>query len=975
LLCSLMISPALLWWAARFGKPVDQLSVLTNPAAPVEIVSWIAEQNTEGHGRVAAQHRALHTTTPLATDADADGGAATAAPGSGHGAPRSTRSRAAAGSFVDEPREPSSSGQPDRPDQPDQLVAQSLVVTEELAAQELRAISLQNLSSDAVLLLSCARLPGWIQPVLAGADVETRRMLSKHSDATAATLQTLAFDDEADIRTLVAQRPSLPVETRKLLTLLGQLPTAVLSSDPLAQPELVDPLDQGEPDITVSPTTSHTIQNEQRADGKSNDQQPRNVSDYLASKFVGTEQSLAKRWIAAHPLTPESILQSAVISADWHVREAAASNPAISFPVAAVALLDSDKDVRIALALNPQCPAEFLPILRSDSNESVRLATAENPLQGEASSPTPTAQTRRLLNKLSKQTPAIRRLLAQLPGQSAVEQRSFARDEQWEVRLACALNPETEPAILALLIADPDVDVRRAVAAHKNLSSAGQTALLRDEQPTVREALATNATSETLAQLALDESVTVRAVVASHPETKGPTLERLGEDGDASVREFVAKHPTTPLSARIRLAASDEAVVKRAILQWASEPHQSLDDQLRVVMVLLGSNAGDAQTWKRLREGDASLSRAKLHRLAYATDWGTESFIGPNTAPRALSVLATFNDWRLRQAVAKHPQTPEATIALLSKDSDYDVRTSAAEHPALRPRDRQRLGSDPHFAVRLAIVERPDTPTTVVDAMIFDETDHVREAVLANPRLSAEALSIYNGVMFGTFVPQRTLTKLSRGNSMVRKIIASHPSCSQRLRAELALDDDWRIREAVAKNAATERAILDVMATDADRDVRAAVAGHASTPLEKLLILSGDGDHSVRMAVLANPKLADTQRQACLVSAYRRSLISVLPTERVAAMLSPLCSARHLNRRRTWQSPEWIERFVVAGHPLVYPSVLQELARDAHRAVVGQATHSFDNLHSKPTSNSNGNSNSSPNGNLHGTPNDCQGPQ
>lgn len=985
LLCSPIISPALLWWAARFGQPADQLSVLTNRAAAVEIVSWIAEQNTEGHSRVAAQHRVLHTTANAAADRDDrdnrddrddrdDVGAAAVGHLSGQAVPRSPRLRSTTSSLADKPRESLS---------PDPLDGQNLAVREELAAQELRALSVQNFSSDAVLLLSCARLPAWIQPVLAGADVETRRMLSKHTDATATSLQTLAFDDEADIRMLIAQRPSLPAATRQLLTLLGQLPTdcldhevgpqaleAVTTADPLTPPDVVGQVDQVHPGNTPDNILGDSHHNERRAGDQSDDQLPLDVPAYLASKFERTEQSLAKRWIAAHPLAPESVLQSAVISSDWHVREAAASNPAISFPVAAVSLLDADKDVRIALALNPKCPAAFLPILRADSNESVRIAAEENPLHGETSSPTPTVQTRRLLNKLSKQTPAVRRLLAQLPGQSAAEQRSFARDEQWEVRLACALNPEAEPATLALLVCDPDVDVRKAVAGHQNLSSVSRTALLRDEQPAVREALATYASSENLAQLAVDESISVRAVVASHAETNGSTLERLGEDSDASVREFVAKHPATPLAARIRLAASDEAAVKRAALLWASESHQSPDDQLRVITVLLGNNADDAQTWKRLREGDASLSRAKLHRLAYATDWGTESFIGPNTAPKALSVLATFNDWRLRQAVAKHPHTSQATIALLSKDTDYDVRTSAAEHPLLRPRDRQRLGSDPHFAVRLAIAERPDTPTVVVDAMVFDDTDQVREAVLANPRLSPEAVLIYNGVMFGTFVTQRTLTKLARGNSMVRKIIASHPLCSQSLRSALALDDDWRIREAVAKNAATEAAILNAMASDADRDVRAAVAGNANTPVEKLLSLSGDGDHSVRAAVIANPKLAETQRQACLVSAYRRLLISVLPTERVAALLSPLCSARHLNRRRTWQSPQWIERFVVAGHPLVYPSVLQELAKDAHRAVVTQATHSLDNLSRNPNSDLCSDPTSHSTSILYGTPSD-----
>jgi hypothetical protein len=241
-----------------------------------------------------------------------------------------------------------------------------------------------------------------------------------------------------------------------------------------------------------------------------------------------------------------------------------------------------------------------------------------------------------------------------------------------------------------------------------------------------------------------------------------------------------------------------------------------------------------------------------------------------------------------------------------------------------------------------AIAERADTPTAVLDTMVFDDTDHVREAVLASRRLSAEAIALHNGVMLGTNVSQRALTKLARGNSMIRKIIAAHPECGSKLRAELAVDDDWRIREAVARNEATEANLLASMASDADRDVRAAVAGHATTPLANLLSLSGDSDHSVRTAVLANQKLVQSQRQACLASAYRRSLVSPLLTERLAALLSPMCSERHLNRRSTWQSPQWIERFVAASHPLTKHATLQhQAANDAHVAVMLRAEQSL----------------------------------
>jgi hypothetical protein len=925
LLCTPTISPNLLWWAARFGTPTDQLSVLANPNTPAEVVAWIAEQNAEGHSRVAAQHR-LHHSAPIAnwiTNPNANPNA-----------------------------KPLAKGRDDRSE------PGSLAFAEETAQQEIRTLSLQNFSSDAVLLFGCSSLPPWIQPVLASADTETRRMLSNHPDAAAATLEILAFDDEEDIRARVAQRPSLPAETQKLLQLLGHLPQVGNSAGNLAHNH-----DSGANDLAVASASNGGA--ELNESNKAN--QPKNlpelgklgklnnlneldeldkqgVAAYLEAKFAASEQSLLKRWIAVHPLAPESVLQVAVISSDWHIREAAAANPSITLGIAALALLDSDKDVRIALALNPACPAEFLNILLIDTNESVRDAAEANPSHLENEAPARIAQTRRLLLQLAKQTPAVRRLLAQLPNQSVNEQRAFARDDEWEVRLACASNPNTGFSVLALLVDDPDVDVRKAVASHQNLDTANRLRLLSDQQPSVREALVAQANAEVLDRLSQDESVTVRAAVANHPLASAAILERLGEDGDLTVREHVAAHPQSSIATRVRLAASEEPAVKRAILKWAGEANPTASQAAQVISVLLGANAGDAQTWTRLRQGDPTLSRAKLHRLAYATDWGTDTFIGPNTAPKALSVLSGFNDWRLRQAVAKHPNAPEATIALLARDSDYDVRTSAAQHPLLRQRDLKRLGSDPHFAVRLAIAERPDTPADVLDTMIFDDTEHVREAVLANPRLGAEALALHNRVMLGALVPQRALTKLAKGNSMIRKIVASHPQCRAKLRAELAVDSDWRIREAVAAHPSAEAPLLATLAGDGDRDVRAAVASHHNTPLPELLLLAADSDHNVRTAVLNNPKLAESQRQACLVSAYRRCLISPIPTERLAALLSPLCSSRHLNRRATWQSPQWIERFVVAGHRLATDAVLQhQSVNDAHICVLVQADESLRN--------------------------------
>ena len=167
-----------------------------------------------------------------------------------------------------------------------------------------------------------------------------------------------------------------------------------------------------------------------------------------------------------------------------------------------------------------------------DEDWNVRLIAAANPN-------TP----KEILAELAKDKDrAVRICVAEslnIPEKTLFE---LAKDH-WEVREAVAANPNTPKEILAELAKDGFNCVRLAVAEHKHTSEETLAELAKDDDAYICCAVARNlnTSAETLAKQAKEEDSQIRFWVAQNPNTSGEVLKKLVEDEDLKVREAAAK--------------------------------------------------------------------------------------------------------------------------------------------------------------------------------------------------------------------------------------------------------------------------------------------------------------------------------------------------------------------------------------------------------------------------------------------------
>lgn len=179
----------------------------------------------------------------------------------------------------------------------------------------------------------------------------------------------------------------------------------------------------------------------------------------------------------------------------------------------------------------------------------------------------------------------------------------LARDEQVEVRIKVATNPNTSISVLQLLAGDENSSVRSAAASNSNLPETILTQLANDQKVEVRRAVAQNPhtpapiretlrdlvvqpttrqTSPTLrglnrlynpstddlvsilAEYASSENAFVRFVTLLHPLTPHEVLTQAAQSASWLERYAVADNSGTPSVLRQQLAQDSNRIVRAA---------------------------------------------------------------------------------------------------------------------------------------------------------------------------------------------------------------------------------------------------------------------------------------------------------------------------------------------------------------------------------------------------------------------------
>ncbi|HST60584.1 MAG TPA: hypothetical protein VLK84_17930, partial [Longimicrobium sp.] len=234
----------------------------------------------------------------------------------------------------------------------------------------------------------------------------------------------------------------------------------------------------------------------------------------------------------------------------------------------------------------------------------------------------------------------------------------------------------------------------------------------------------------------------------------------------------------------------------------------------------------------------------------------------PATEPARLDELAAHADGEVREAVARHPRTPEATLRRMVT-ADESIASTMLENPSLsaslwpsmveigsgwileRIADSKQAPPDVLRAVAAQVAHRLSADWEgSEDAFDASEVDDVLEALAGNPNTPAETV---------VEVARLNAARPPDERADLDEALAKHPGAPAPLLAELARSEDDSARKAVAAHRRTPAEVLQSLAADPEWEVRMAVAGRPDVGPETLKRLGKDDEYSVREAARANP--------------------------------------------------------------------------------------------------------------------------
>ena len=158
------------------------------------------------------------------------------------------------------------------------------------------------------------------------------------------------------------------------------------------------------------------------------------------------------------------------------------------------------------------------------------------------------------------------------------------KDDDPDVRLAVASNPNAQDHHLTHLIHDYDRLVRKAVTNNPNAQEHHLTHLMNDDVSYVRSAVAKSekAQEHHLTHLMKDEHYAVRTAVANNPNAQEHHLTHLMQDKkSSSVRWAVAKHPKAQEYHLTHLMKDDDYDVRKAVADHPKAQEHHLTHLIR----------------------------------------------------------------------------------------------------------------------------------------------------------------------------------------------------------------------------------------------------------------------------------------------------------------------------------------------------------------------------------------------------------
>jgi hypothetical protein len=800
----MVAEPGLLWWAARFGTEDDKRALLANPDVPVELLRWLAQNDTEDIQLLTRDHIGF----PAPINAGIVDRPLPAAAGDFEElvslglVPTWMMPSAVHASDVDVRR----------------LVAASAELTESDietllfdADERVRAIASQHPAAPVDLLAFLAALddlsialpvmpPLVFDRLVANADGLVR--LGQRSDLPGDVAESMAASTVWTVRQAIAASPSLPPAVASMLALdLDRDVRAAVAANPHAPDHVVGLLRSDDDGLVREACPPGVLGELSRAELERFEQHGErgrvlaaaqaNAGRSRLSRLAADPNWKVRQACARNPMTPPTVLSRLAGDNDRDVRAAVAGNPATAVAVCRRLATDGDDLVRAAVAAKTH-DAATLRLFAHEADSSVRAALLGNDH----------ADDDLVLSFVASGELMVLRAAAKRAHLSIDALAELADTDDDDVRLALLRRPDLPEWVMARLLAtNPELAAdAHLLTLHPEQLAAERVVAIASAAPWAIAAIVDRADLPGVVQ-ALGASTEWRlrqraAEVAAADNVE--LLRRLSVDPDHDVRQAVARNPQTEADIVERLTTDDSVPVRRAVLERPNLPSVSVvrlteDEDIDVRVLALGHPSCPAavSSEQQALDGGRAVPRAVL-RSAAAGALPRRMAVArhPSTTARILAGLARDDYWQVREVVAGNAKTSVVVLTRLAVDSDRDVRRAVAAHP--------------------------NSPASVLDDLVNDGSDIVRRQALVHPNLAGEGRHVPLSALVRRSL--RSTSVATRTAAAASPLLPTRDLCQRRQWQSL----DWWVRYGVAVNEQAPHDVLEHLADDGHVAVRAA---------------------------------------------------------------------------------------------------------------------------------------------------------
>lgn len=185
-----------------------------------------------------------------------------------------------------------------------------------------------------------------------------------------------------------------------------------------------------------------------------------------------------------------------------------------------------------------------------------------------------------------------------------------------------------------------------------------------------------------------------------------------------------------------------------------------------------------------------------------------------------------------------------AKLKKFATSPNPDERQLAAANKYIDEDTQMMLTIDGNTHVKMSLGINPSITSQVAEALIDDENDKVKAAVIYNPHVS-DSIKVLSLDKEQSTECTRALAKCLKTPSILKNLArstdeltrinaAKNKNLSADVLNNMRFDQADNVRYSVAKSSKATPETLDYLSTDSDRNVRAAVAENSNTPIETL---------------------------------------------------------------------------------------------------------------------------------------------